>query len=362
MLIIPGTEKPIISEDLCLELKDNSLEDIARNWISSFTAKPKVKKELEIDKSIQEIPFFLDKISDYLNFRKLLDYIPYNIQSLIVVPNNYLHLFPIHALKLNEHQHLADRFSVQYFPSIQVWIICQKRQRKRQSLLAIENPTQDRDLIFSQAEVTSISQRQHFIQNRVLSGQLASKPEILLLATRYHCFHFSGHAEYNFDNPLDSYLMLSPNSDDEDLTLNTIFTDLHMPHTDLVTLSACCTGMVDAFQPTEEYLGLPTGFLLAGAKAVVSSLWKVNSIATAFLLDEFYRQLDQIDNKAVALQKAQIWLRCCTADTLRERTKTWDLSKLEPKELFRLQRALKRLEGIPFENPYYWAAFVLTGC
>jgi CHAT domain-containing protein len=155
--------------------------------------------------------------------------------------------------------------------------------------------------------------------------------------------------------------MLSDN-DAENLTLNTIFADLQMPQADLVTLSACCTGVVDAFQPTEEHLGLPTGFLLAGAKAVIGSQWKVNSISTAFLFDEFYRQLEISDNKAVALQKAQNWLRHCPADELRNRAKEWDLSKLEPKEKFRLERALKRLQAIPFENPYYWAAFILTGC
>lgn len=155
--------------------------------------------------------------------------------------------------------------------------------------------------------------------------------------------------------------MLSEN-DDENLTLNTIFADLQMPQTDLVTLSACCTGLVDAFQPTEEHLGLSLGFLLAGAKAIIGSQWKVNSIATAFLCDEFYRQLETTDNKALALKNAQNWLRISSADQLKNRAKEWNLDKLEPKEKFRLHRALERLQAIPFENAYYWAAFILTGC
>ncbi|WP_407889319.1 CHAT domain-containing protein [Scytonema sp. NUACC26] len=82
--------------------------------------------------------------------------------------------------------------------------------------------------------------------------------------------------------------------------------------------------------------------LLARAKAVIGSQWKVNSIATAFLFDEFYRQLETIAHKAVALQNVQNWLRRSTAVEPRERAKTWE-SILEPKEQFRLQRALKRL-------------------
>ncbi|WP_442946712.1 CHAT domain-containing protein [Nostoc sp. 'Peltigera membranacea cyanobiont' N6] len=362
MLILPGEEQPFICEDLCIELKDNCLEEIVRIWASNITTKTTSTKDIEIDENLEQLPIFLKIFSDYLLPRKLQGYIPPDINNLIIIPHKYLHLVPIHALWLNENQCLIERFSVSYCPSIQVWKICQKRQRQRELLLGIENPTQDKDLIFSKAEVVSISQRQQFLQTQILSGGQASKAEILRSVKHHHCFHFSGHAEYNFKNPLDSYLMLSAHSNDEDLTLNFILTDMQMPQADLVTLSACCTGVVDAFQPTDEYLGLPTGFLLAGAKAVVSSLWKVNSIATAYLLDEFYRQLDRTNNKAAALQTSQNWLRACSADELRERAVTWDLSKLEPKEQFRLKRALKRLEGIPFENPYYWAAFVLTGC
>jgi CHAT domain-containing protein len=352
MLMLPGERSPLISDALSLPLPLNSLENLAQAWVKELSSKSKSKKDKDIDTTQQNLESKIDTISDVLNFNKLLNYIPANIQHLIVVPNNYLHLFPIHALWVNKQKNkrLIDCFSVSYFPSLQVWKICQQRQRHKQSLIGIENPTQDKDLIFAKAEIASICQRQHFSQYQILTGENASKQDILNTATNHHYFHFSGHAEYNFANPLDSYLMLS-DDDAENLTLNTIFADLQMPQADLVTLSACCTGVVDAFQPTEEHLGLPTGFLLAGAKAVIGSLWKVNSIATAFLFDEFYRQLEITNNKAIALQKAQNWLRRCRADELRNRAVEWDLSKLEPKEKFRLERALKRLQGIPFQNP-----------
>lgn len=77
------------------------------------------------------------------------------------------------------------------------------------------------------------------------------------------------------------------------------------------------------------------------------------------------RYLDQTSDKAVALQQAQNWLRTCNAVDLKQRANEWNLSKIEPKERFRLERAIKRLQnrpGRPFENPYFWAAFILTGC
>jgi CHAT domain-containing protein len=361
ILILPGAESPLIPESLTVELKSKPLETLAKSWVSDITGKTTSQKTDEIDGAVQGISEKINQISDCLKLQNLLNYIPCKIQHLIIVPHKYLHLFPIHTLWVNDHQRLIDRFAVSYFPSLQIWKICQNRQRSRSSLIGIENPTQDKDLIFAKAEIASISQRIQFIQSQVLKGQEASKSDILRSATHHHCFHFSGHAEYNFENPLDSYLMLSENKE-ENLTLNTIFADMHMPQADLVTLSACCTGVVDAFEPTEEHLGLATGFLLAGAKAVIGSQWKVNSISTAFLLDEFYRQLDETENKAVALQKAQNWLRTRTADQLKEQAKTWDLSKLEGNEKIRLKAAIRSLKGIPFKNPYYWAAFILTGC
>ncbi|MBD2575785.1 CHAT domain-containing protein, partial [Arthrospira platensis] len=360
LLILPGQESPLIPEKLRVNLKpQNPFERLARDWVADLADKSKSKNDA-IQTTREELPRRIDHLGELLNFSELEKYLPRQIQQLIIVPNNSLHLFPIHAVPLNPTQRLIDRFSVRYFPNLQIWKICQNRQRSRDSFLGIENPTDDKDLIFAKAEMASICQGRNFTKPEVFTGSEARKSKILESAKNYHCFHFSGHAEYNFKNPLDSYLMLSEDHK-ENLTLSTLFADLHLPDADLVTLSACCTGVVDAFQPTDECLGIATGFLLAGAKAVVSSLWKVNSIATAFLLDEFYRQLEQTPDKAVALQKAQNWLRTRTADELRNRANNWDLSKLEPKEQFRLERALKRLQGISFENPYFWAAFIVTG-
>ncbi|MEL4896906.1 CHAT domain-containing protein [Crocosphaera sp. Alani8] len=361
LLILPGVESPRIPDALSVDLSSINLKDIADNWINNLSSQSKDKQE-DIEKTKIDLDNIIDQLSIFLRFNQLLNFIPDNIENLIIVPHNYLNLFPIHALWINkkENKRLIDKFSVSYFPSLQVWKICQKRRRSQQSLFAIENPTQDKDLIFAKAEIASISQHQNFDQQQTLKPKNTTVENILKNAQNYHCLHFSGHAEYNFKNPLHSYLMLSNNTTDN-LTLNTIFSDLHIPHTDLVILSACCTGVVDADQPTEEHLGLPTGFLLAGAKAVIASQWKVNSIATAFLFDEFYHQLKITDNKAFALKKAQIWLRSCSAEELIKRAEKWK-NKLKSNERIDLEVKLELLEGTPFESPYYWAAFTLTGC
>jgi len=365
LLILPGEETPRIPEELRVNLKpQNLLDTLAQDWATDLADKNKSKDKTS-QTTLEQLPSNIEQLAKILNFSHLENHLPRNIQQLIIIPHNILHLFPLHALPY-KNQYLIDHFAIRYFPNLQIWKICQNRQRSRNTFLAIENPTADKDLIFAKAEIAGICQGHKFTKPEILDSNNAHKTKILEVAKNYHCFHFSGHAEYNFTNPLESYLMLSVNHQEnhqENLTLSNLLADLHIPDTDLVTLSACCTGVIDAFQPTDECLGIATGFLLAGAKAVVSSLWKVNSVATAFLLDEFYRQLKQTPNdKAIALQKAQNWLRTCRGAELRERANEWNLPKFIDKITIDSAVHSYSLKDIPFENPYYWAPFILTGC
>jgi len=95
----------------------------------------------------------------------------------------------------------------------------------------------------------------------------------------------------------------------------------------LVVLSACSTGIGKEVKG-EGLISLTRGFIYAGAKSVVASLWKVDDRATAELMTRFYAAMLK-DNlpPAAALRVAKESLR---------QEKRWSA-------------------------PYYWAAFVLQG-
>jgi CHAT domain-containing protein len=79
---------------------------------------------------------------------------------------------------------------------------------------------------------------------------------------------------------------------------------LHL-NADLVVLSGCDTALGRTVEG-EGVVGLTRGFTLAGARAVVASLWKVDDRATAELMKRFY--LEMLQNKlrpAAALAAAQ---------------------------------------------------------
>jgi CHAT domain-containing protein len=143
------------------------------------------------------------------------------------------------------------------------------------------------------------------------------------------------------------------------LTLQEIFANLELPQCNLVTLSACETGLTDSTAMTDEYIGLPSGFLYAGSMSVVSTLWKVDDFATAIFMIKFYQELQPKISVAVALNATQNWMRAVTREDFMAWVKSLNFDKkfLESSQLWLTASTEKQ----PFCQPWYWAAFCATG-
>jgi CHAT domain-containing protein len=254
---------------------------------------------------------------------------------------------------------------VRYIPSCQLLQKVQERQRPDFSrLLGIQTPTPDlyeADL----GTVAAIKKQFTHQQTEIIRRDKATKSAILDYPDKLqaaNCLLFFCHGDFNFKSPLDSGLKLA----DGKLTLEEIIGKFNLKNCRLVTLSACETGAIDIGNNSDEYIGLPFGFLLAGSTNVVASLWSVDAVATALLMAKFYQELQQPQaNITVALKTSQNWLRQTTVAGFRE----W-LSHSQFSMDWQEQLKIKYLEEIerekgatyqPFSSPYYWAAFCVIG-
>lgn len=100
---------------------------------------------------------------------------------------------------------------------------------------------------------------------------------------------------------------------------------MDLRNTDLVVLSACETGLGEV-NGSEGVFGLQRAFRLAGAQALLMSLWQVPERATTELLTRFYQNwlVAKMPRRA-ALEEAQKWMRGRSG----------------------------------YSSPFYWAGFVL---
>jgi CHAT domain-containing protein len=131
---------------------------------------------------------------------------------------------------------------------------------------------------------------------------------------------------------------------------------------DLVVLSACESGLGVA-AGAEGYLGFAQPLFARGARSLVLSQWNVDDDATALLMARFYRNLlgkreglKAPMSKAEALAEAKRWLR--VAGPLEVGAA---LAALPRGTIVRRDAVKAGPSAHPYENPTYWAGFVLVG-
>ncbi|HEX9961271.1 MAG TPA: CHAT domain-containing protein, partial [Pyrinomonadaceae bacterium] len=153
-----------------------------------------------------------------------------------------------------------------------------------------------------------------------------TNPEI----KNYQIIHFATHSIVNNEIPELSGIHLS-NFKQNRLPANGLLRlqdiyNLNL-NSELVILSSCSTSLGKNVEG-EGIMSLSRGFMFAGAKSVIASLWKVDDEATAELMKHFYESLARTENSpSKALQIAK----------------------------------LKMAGQRKWRHPYFWAGFVLQG-
>ena len=255
-----------------------------------------------------------------------------------------------------------EHYTICYAPSLRVYYqLAQTSTGKLEGehVLFVEDP--DRNLGCSFAGQRFLCDQ---VQKRKLSPVLLQGSEITVHKVLEHMktaviIHYYGHGYYDWFHPDSSGVkMYSPSEELKLLKMEQISQTLSCKQGALVVLSACETGMTDVlFHWRDQYVGLPAGFLRAGAGMVVGSLWRVPNRETCILFSRFYQELFS-DKKEVspakALRQAQLWMLKAGSEDLDEAARTY-LGVIESEEIKHARTQDYRLK------PAYWAAFYVVG-
>ncbi|MFH7245099.1 MAG: tetratricopeptide repeat protein [Spirulina sp.] len=103
-------------------------------------------------------------------------------------------------------------------------------------------------------------------------------------------------------------------------------TGLNLRGTRLVVMSACETG-VGQVANGEGVYGLRRAFVMAGAESQLMSLWKVDDLGTAELMQRYYQRLQNGEGRSESLRQVQ----------------------------------LEFMANPTYQHPYYWASFMFSG-
>jgi tetratricopeptide (TPR) repeat protein len=364
-----------------------------QNWLLNNWLKPYVETPTAWQNQMGK---FLLELANRLQINQLISQHLNGIKELIIIPHLYLHQIPFAALPLNDvpipqsdtasgqaripkrqtprsktesqtspqqqPEYLSDRFRLRIVPSCQILNFCHQRGNLKPVTMGIVQYDPG-DLVFTGYECQTLATMHQVDKNYRLQSQEATINNYHKLLNQVQVLHSSHHASADLNNSLESKLLLS----DGDINLGRVFT---WRFSDLAEVFlSCCETNLTLTQITDDPLSIASGFLCAGARNVVSTLWAVDDLATALFCILYYQE-KQHNSRSEALRKAQFKLRNLTGDELSAKYQGkldnyFEQQKTEGnlEEISKNQRRLNLLCQVqfPFVSPYYWAGFVSQG-
>lgn len=364
----PKQAKPIVTLHSCLELTYGKLEELlTEQWLIPYQENnPQWRANLGHN---------LQNIAQALNLEQLVQDHLQGIKELIIIPHLGLHHIPFAALPLGDAQttatssspdaariklkektkiktiqsiihetYLGDQFQIRVLPSCQILKYCHDRPKPEKITYGIVENASD-DLKFTHIEAQRLRELETVLPENYLRGRAeVTVKNYQALLKRVENIHSAHHAESNLSNPRESALKLG----DGNFSLGSLMLKRY-PNLNHVFLS-CCETNLGKPELTDDLLTLGTGFLCAGARTVISSLWAVDDLATAIFTSYYSEALKETQKPAIALQQAQQRLRNATiADLCR------DFPELAH------QINIGNPNQRPYIDPFYWAGFICQG-
>lgn len=219
---------------------------------------------------------------------------------LLLIPFGELHQLPLPIVWTGQ-EHLLECFECTYAPSATMAVRLLNATQLPPSFntlaaLAVTDVTIPAARLEVEAAARSFDTHWLYLDDQAnLAGLQAA-------ATQADVLHLATHGLFRPDNPFFSVLKLA----DQWVDIRMLY---QLPlAANLVVLSACESG-ASHVRGGDEVIGLARGFLAAGARALVVSLWHVSDAGAAALMADFYAYLTHAAapmRPAAALRQAQL--------------------------------------------------------
>lgn len=248
--------------------------------------------------------------------------LPEHVDRLSIIPDGRMHRLPFAALSTDpEGTPLVQQYGLSLAPSAELWLQWRKAGPvpvDRDAHLFADPPAPVTALASVFAAAPSVAALPLLPQARtevqLIAEQLGARARIHegLGASEAHLvdstldggvLHLATHAVLDPDDPERSVLVLA--ADDRRDGLAHVREIASQPRPDAVVILAACRGADGLVLRGEGLLGLARGFLQAGARTVVASLWPLSDDEAAPFFAAFYGHLARGETTADALANTQ---------------------------------------------------------
>jgi CHAT domain-containing protein len=251
-----------------------------------------------------------------------------NSAQLCIIPDGNLFYLPFHGLIRRSvggrQQYTLEKWAISYLTSAE-FIDITRAPQTNTSQRVVAFADADGTLPNSAQEVRAI---RAFRPDAVIyTGKEATETRAIQEAANSSVLIFSNHCLLNSQNPNQTFIQLYPSATADGRLHLPEVQNLRCSRLNLAVLTACQTAMGEQ-APGREVHNMARSFSIAGASAIIASLWSISDLATYDLMVIFYEQLlSKKQSKIEALRQAQLTM-------------------------------LQRQE---YRHPFYWAAFELIG-
>jgi len=242
------------------------------------------------------------------------------VTKLVIIPSGDNILCPFEALLTDttncisfsdcKSKYLINRYTFEYAFSSTLWMKGKTKNQQPSLNLFAPGYTKNATLKFNDDLAIDLAKE---FDGKCFGNCVATKSQFISLASGSNdILHLALHGYANLESPELSKLTFYGEDDTSALGLADI--EKLQIHSPLVVLAACKTHEGKRYGG-EGLLNFSRSFALAGARAIISTLWSVDDRATSIILGSFYKYLDDGQDKAQALHQAKLdYLKKCSKD------------------------------------------------